>query len=132
MSSAIIHLSNVTVGRDGESRYTPNGTMVLDFSVAHNFGKKKQDGEWENFANWYRVKVFGAQAERATNNGILKGDRLNIVGELQVEEWEKDGQKRYGLVVIAMKVESLKKKQSESNGESNTVETESEEPPLPF
>ena len=53
------------LGRDPEMRYTPNGQAVTQFTVAVNRNYKDQDGAWQEETEWFRVVVFGQQAEHA-------------------------------------------------------------------
>lgn len=65
---------------------------------------KKTDDGWVNEAEWHDVKVFGSTVSFVEKH-ISKGDFVMIEGELKASSWEKDGQKRYSLDVIARKVE---------------------------
>ena len=56
------------LGRDPEMRYTPNGQAVTQFTVAVNRNFKDQDGSWQEETEWFRVVVFGQQAERAVRD----------------------------------------------------------------
>ena len=46
------------LGRDAETRYTPNGVCVVNFSIANS---QKYKGETKT--NWFRVSYFGKGAE---------------------------------------------------------------------
>ena len=51
------------LGRDPEMRYTPQGTPVCTFSLASNERRKTSAGEQQDITTWFRVKVWGKQAE---------------------------------------------------------------------
>ena len=95
------------LGRDPEMRYTPGGQAVTQFTVAVNRNYKGQNGEWQEETEWFRVVVWGQQAERAAEY-LRKGNKVYIEGRLQTRQWEdKDGQKRYTTELVANQVTSL-------------------------
>ena len=54
------------LGRDPELRYTPQGTPVCSFSLATNERRKdKTTGENNDITTWFRVTLWGRQAETA-------------------------------------------------------------------
>ena len=52
------------LGRDPEMRYTPSGQAVTQFTVATNRHWRDQQDEWQEETEWFRVVVWGQQAER--------------------------------------------------------------------
>ena len=51
------------LGRDPEMRYTPSGTPVCGLNVACNRKYTTGDGQQVKETTWYKVSVFGRQAE---------------------------------------------------------------------
>jgi single-strand DNA-binding protein len=51
------------LGRDPELRYTPQGTPVCSFTMASNERRKDKSGEQQDVATWFKVNVWGKQAE---------------------------------------------------------------------
>jgi single-strand DNA-binding protein len=89
------------LGRDPELRYTPQGTAVCDFSMATNERKKDKSGEWHDVPTWFRVTLWGKQAETGSKY-LTKGRQVYIEGRLSQEEWQdRDGNTRYTLAVHA-------------------------------
>ena len=88
------------LGRDPELRYTPSGTAVCDFSVATTERKSKRDGEeGEEITTWFRVNMWGRQAELA-NQYLQKGRLVYVEGRLSQREYtDRDGNKRTSLDV---------------------------------
>ena len=88
------------LGRDPELRYTPSGTAVCDFSVATTERKPKRDGEeGEEITTWFRVNMWGRQAELA-NQYLQKGRLVYVEGRLSQREYtDRDGNKRTSLDV---------------------------------
>ncbi len=79
------------LGRDPELRYTPQGTPVCSFSMATNERRKDKTGEMQDQTTWFRVTLWGRQAETASQY-LSKGRPVYIEGRLRVEEWtDRDG-----------------------------------------
>lgn len=89
------------LGRDPELRYTPQGTPVCSFTMATNERRKDKTGETQDQTTWFRVTLWGRQAETASQF-LTKGRPIYIEGRLRVEEWnDRDGRSRYTLEVHA-------------------------------
>ena len=87
------------LGRDPELRYTPQGTPVCSFSLATNERRKDKTGEMQDQTTWFRVTLWGRQAETASQY-LTKGRPVYIEGRLRVEEWtDRDGKPRHTLEV---------------------------------
>jgi single-strand DNA-binding protein len=69
------------LGRDPEMRYTPNGQAVTDLSVASNRKYTGSDGNMVKETVWFRVSVWGKQAE-TVNQYLRKGSQVLIEGRL--------------------------------------------------
>jgi single-strand DNA-binding protein len=89
------------LGRDPELRYTTQGTPVCTFSMATNERRKDKTGEMQDQTTWFRITLFGRQAETASQY-LQKGRQVYIEGRLRVDEWtDRDGKSRYTLEVVA-------------------------------
>ncbi len=90
------------LGRDPELRYTPQGTPVCSFSLATNERRKdRTTGENNDITTWFRVALWGRQAETASQY-LTRGRPVYIEGRLRVEEWtDRDGKARHTLEVNA-------------------------------
>ena len=87
------------LGRDPELRYTPQGTPVCSFSMATNERRKDKTGEMQDHTSWFRVTLWGRQAETASQY-LTKGRPVYIEGRLRLEEWtDRDGKQRFTLEV---------------------------------
>jgi single-strand DNA-binding protein len=105
MSINVVVISgNLT--RDPELRHTNSGTAILSFGVAVNDRMKDRDGSWVDRPNFVDVTVFGARAE-ALSRYLSKGTKVALSGKLRYSSWERDGQKRSKLEVIAEEIEFL-------------------------
>ncbi|TET42496.1 MAG: single-stranded DNA-binding protein [Dehalococcoidia bacterium] len=116
------------VGSDPEMRYTPNGKAVTSFRMATNYRYSGPDGERKEETEWFRVNVWGKQAE-SCNQFLSKGKRVYVEGRLHSRSWEgQDGQMRTSLEVSANRVIFLDKAASVSLPEEGELEPED----LPF
>lgn len=89
------------LGRDPELRYTPQGTPVCSFTLATNEKRKDRAGEMQDVTTWFRVTLWGRQAETASQY-LVKGRPVYIEGRLRLEEWtDRDNKQRYTLEVHA-------------------------------
>lgn len=98
------------LGRDSELRKTQSGMAILSFTVAVNERRKNSQGEWSDYTNWIGVSMFGTRAEKL-HDYIKKGTKVCVQGKLRYSEWERDGQKKSKVEVIADEIELMAKKQ---------------------
>lgn len=64
-------------------RYTPSGTPVTNFSVAVNRRRPTGGGEYIDETDWYRVAVFGRQAEVA-DQYLARGMKVLVDGQPRI------------------------------------------------
>lgn len=91
--------------RDPELRTLASGMSVCKLGVAVN-GRRKEAGEWIDAPNFFDVTVWGAQGENAARY-LVKGRPVAIDGRLEWSQWEKDGQKRSKVEIVAESVQFL-------------------------
>ena len=104
------------LGRDPEIRYTPQGMAVCNFSIATTERRKDKSGEFQDATTWFRVTVWGKQAESA-NQYLSKGRQVFVEGRLRQEEFTgQDGSKRTSLEVTATDVQFLGPRGEEGGG----------------
>jgi single-strand DNA-binding protein len=53
------------LGRDPELKYTPQGAVIAQFSIASSERWKDKNGELQERTEWFAVKAFGRRAEIA-------------------------------------------------------------------
>ena len=87
------------LGADPEVFYSSEGNPVASFSLAFRSGKQK--------TGWIKVTCFKHLAE-ITEKYLHKGARIAIIGTLDQEKWEKDGQTRTSYKLIANTLEFIK------------------------
>jgi len=101
--------NNVTLmGRltkDPELKTTVSGKNICSFTLAvSGFGDK---------TNFIDCKAWEKTGELVSKY-VGKGQRLLVVGELEQESWEKDGQKRSKLGVLVRELQFIEKRDSDS------------------
>ena len=99
----VVLMGNLT--RDPELRYIPSGTAVSEIGLAVNDRVKRND-QWVEEATFVDVTLWGRTAEVA-NEYLSKGSPVLIEGRLKLDTWEKEGQKRSKLRVVADKMQML-------------------------
>ena len=133
------------LGRDPEMRYTPNGTAVTSLSVATSRKYTTADGQQKEETAWFRVSVWGKQAEPC-NQYLSKGSKVLVEGTLVPDEnggprvWtDKEGKPRASFEVRASAVKFLSSKRESAQGAAAGITPEAmvEEQPtggeeLPF
>lgn len=89
------------LGRIGkiETKYTPNGTAVTNFSVATNRRWVDKAGQQQEKTEW-TICVSYAKLAETIGNHFQKGSEIFVTGRLQTRDWEENGQKRYMTEVI--------------------------------
>ena len=102
--------------RDAETQYTGGGMCIAEFSLANNYRKKSGD-EWVDEVNYFDVVLFGKRAE-ALSQYLTKGTQLAVSGSLRQDRWEKDGQKRSKVVIVANDIQLLGGKRGSSDDDS--------------
>jgi single-strand DNA-binding protein len=111
----VVLTGNLT--RDPELRATPNGVTVCKLGIAVNTRRKNGD-QWEEKPNYFRVTVFGRQAE-SCEKYLKKGRPVAIDGRLEWSTWETEGQKRESIDIIADSVQFLGGREEGANGNGN-------------
>ena len=101
------------LGRDPETRYSPDGAAMTNISVATTSQwKDKGTGEKREETEWHRVAFFGRLAEIA-GEYLRKGSQVYIEGRLRTRKWQdKDsGQDRFSTEIVADVMQMLGSRQ---------------------
>ena len=87
------------LGRDAETRFTPSGASVTNFSIATTRRVKNgQTGEWRDETDWHDIVLW--RSENVAQY-LTKGTQVYVEGRLQTRSWEgQDGQKKYRTEVV--------------------------------
>ena len=110
------------LGRDPELRYTAQGTPVCTFTLATNERRRDKTGELQDETTWFRVSLWGRQAETASQY-LTKGRPVYIEGRLRVDEWtDRDGRARYTLEVHATDMQFVGSNRNDDSPTPNRTE----------
>lgn len=93
----VILMGNLT--RDPETRTTPSGQSVTNFSLAVNRTWKGQDGTMQEAVSYIDCVAWGRPGE-VISQYIQKGRPILVSGRLDQRSWEQDGNKRSKVEVI--------------------------------
>lgn len=112
------------LGRDPEVRYTPDGVMVTNFTIATDEQWKDKNGDKVQRTEWHRIVTFGKLAE-ICGKYLTKGKLVYLEGRIQTRSWDdKDGVKKYTTEIVASDMKML-----DSKGQRDS-DTGRDEPPL--
>jgi len=100
------------LGKEPESRFTPNGKKVAHFSLAIS-QRRKSGSETKEYTEWVNVEAWGRLGEVAQQY-LKKGSLVYIEGRLKTDKYEdKGGETKYFSKVIALMMQFLDKKSAE-------------------
>jgi single-strand DNA-binding protein len=125
------------LGKDPETRYTPNGKSVTSFSAAVSYSKPDGSGGWvDEGTDWFNVQIWGERGERVAER-IGKGSKVFVSGRFRSREYDtKDGRHGVALDVSADDVIDIsgKKVSDEQPAPSsrNNAADDTESDDLPF
>lgn len=137
MYQKIVIVGNL--GRDPEMRYTPSGQAVTNLSVATNRQYTTSEGERVKETAWFRVSVWGRQAE-TTNQYLQQGSRVLIEGRLIPDSstggpriWTRqDGSPGASFEISANRVIFLSTRAEDETYQAGVSDDEIEEDEIPF
>jgi single-strand DNA-binding protein len=96
------------LGRDPETRYSPDGAAITNVSIATTDSwKDKASGEKQEKTEWHRVVFFDRLAEIA-GEYLKKGSQVYVEGRLQTRKWtDKEGHERFTTEIRAERMQML-------------------------
>jgi len=96
------------LGRDPETRYTPDGAAITNVSIATTSSwKDKNTGERREETEWHRIVFYGRLAEIA-GEYLKKGRPVYVEGRLKTRKWQdKEGVERTTTEIIADQMQLL-------------------------
>jgi len=95
------------LGAEVDARFTGNGRIVSNFSVAVNQSYRNSDGDIVKAVEWFRVVAWDKLGE-ICNEYLGTGSRVYIEGRLQQRKYTaKDGSERIAVEIIASEMTIL-------------------------
>ena len=88
------------LGKDAETKFTPNGVARTSFTIATNRRwKDQQTGEWKDVTDWHNVVLWRSEN---ISSYLTKGKQVYVEGRLESRSYEdREGQKKYVTDVVA-------------------------------
>lgn len=122
----------ILIGRttkEVELTQTASGVSVAKFNLAVQRKFKNGDGEYET--DFLNIVVWRNTAEFCKKY-VKKGDRIGVVGSIQVRSYEtQNGEKRYVTEIVADEIELLSPKEK-SEEQEKPKEQNIDDGTLPF
>ena len=132
MFQTLILIGNL--GKEPEMRYTNTGQPVTTLSVATNRRYNGANGQPVNETTWFRVSVWGKQAE-SCNQYLHKGSRVVVEGRLIPDPetggphiWENNGKVGASFEVNASTVRFLSNREDHEESEPTAPAGDSDIP----
>jgi single-strand DNA-binding protein len=101
----VILLGNL--GRDPETRYSPDNAAITNVSIATTRKYKDSSGQQQEETEWHRVVFFGRLAEIA-GEYLRKGRPVYVEGRLRTRKWQdKEGNDKYTTEIVAENMQLL-------------------------
>jgi single-strand DNA-binding protein len=100
------------LGKDPESKFTPTGKKVTQFSVAITNRWKGREGDAREFTEWVNIEAWGRLGE-ICGEYLKKGSLVFVEGRLKTDKFEDKGENRYFTKVVALAMQMLDRKPSE-------------------
>lgn len=124
------------LGKDCETRSTPNGKLIASFSlpVKQGYGDHKK-------TSWVICRMFGSKAETLPQY-LKKGMKVTVEGKFVMEEWtDREGNKRQAATIVVDDIDLPPRQQDRQQGsQSNqgwgqpqqSQQPQQNEPPMDF
>lgn len=86
--------------------HTQSGYAIGNFTIAVNRSRKTQEGNWEDTASFIDCSLMGKSADNLAQY-LIKGKQVSIMGYLNQDRWEKNGQKFSRLRVVVTNLQLI-------------------------
>ena len=106
--------------KDPELKYGASGTAFCKFTLAVNRAFKKDETDFIN------CTAFGKAAETIAEY-VRKGDQFAVTGRIQVDVYEKDGEKRYSTGIMVDGFTFISKAKADGNSNEKASKPKNEE-----
>jgi single-strand DNA-binding protein len=96
------------LGRDPETRYTPDGAAITNMSIATTSSwKDKSSGEKKEETEWHRLVFYNRLAEIA-GEYLKKGSSIYVEGRLKTRKWQdKEGAEKTTTEIVVDQMQML-------------------------
>jgi single-strand DNA-binding protein len=105
------------LGRDPETRFSPDGGAVTNLSLGTTHSWKGKDGKKNEETEWHRVVMFGKLAEIASEY-LAKGSQIYVEGRIKTRKWtDKQGVEKYTTEITCDTMKMLGERKSKQESE---------------
>ena len=121
------------LGKDPESKFTPTGRKVTNFSLAVS-QRWRTGGEFREHTEWVNIEAWGRLGE-VCQEYLKKGSLVYLDGRLKTERYEdKDGETRFFTKVVTQFIQFLSGNRAGDTliEHSSEIGEEELEPEIPF
>ncbi len=95
----VVALSGRVV-KDAELKIMGDNKKLLLFTIATNRDKKEKNTDsWVSVPSFFPLKIWGNQAE-GLRPFLKKGQQVNVDAHLEMNTWEKEGEKQSQIVIV--------------------------------
>jgi len=115
------------LGRDLELKYSQGGSAIASGSVAV---KRKFAKEGYQDTDWLNIKALGKRGETMAQY-LSKGSKVLITGAFQIDQYEKDGEKKQFPYILVDNFEFLDSKKKENDYSQEFQDIDNDES-IPF
>jgi single-strand DNA-binding protein len=113
------------LGKDPETRFTPTGKKVCQFTIAVNRTWRSGEGEEKEATDWFNIEAWGRLGE-VCQQYLSKGRLIYIGGRLRTDRWTDDkNETHYRTKVVARQMQMLDRKPDEQDVAAEGEEAES-------
>lgn len=112
-----------------ELRYTQSGKAVLSMRLAFNDSKyDDQQRKWVTTKSFYvDAQAWEQTAERLAEI-LAQGEQVYVVGRLETQQWEKDGEKKSKPVLNLQTVRKLAKAEPQQAQQTRSQQSPQDDP----
>jgi single-strand DNA-binding protein len=100
------------LGKDPESKFTPTGKKVTQFSVAISNRWKSQEGEAKEYTEWVNIEAWGRLGE-VCSEYLKKGSLVFVEGRLKTDRYEDKGEAKFYTKIVCLSMQMLDRKPNE-------------------
>ncbi|MBO9368932.1 MAG: single-stranded DNA-binding protein [Chloroflexi bacterium] len=100
------------LGREPETRFTPTGKKVTQFTLGVTERWRSESGELKENTEWFNIEAWGRLGE-ICQEYLHKGSLVYIEGRLRTDRYEEQGETRYFTRVVALGLQMLDRKPTE-------------------
>ena len=102
------------IGRVGNIKEVGN---TLRVSIAAEYGKRNNNGDFESNPFWNEVTIFNDNTAKWVRENVQPGDLVHTRGTIRQTSYEKDGTTVYGMTLASNQFDLLARKQQEEETE---------------